>query len=1500
MMCMSVKKLAATMVAVVVMAAGAWAQTPETYVLSGMGGSSVATKGGATLATGAIADVINAIKNDAALYPCTIQFDNYGASGSVTFDGGPYGTDWGKITLTGSVTGSGGVSLTNGASAESSADISGGIRNNSTGTLTITGGTIGGGVANSNAGIINITAGTVSGNVTNSFEGIINIAGGTVSGGVTNSGSGAINVTEVAISGRVYNSGSNGKITITGGTISNQGGDAVSNNSSWYGGGKVTINGASITGNVINDNGYSYSADTITIANANITGNINNTAIGGYITLSGTTMGGVISNSGTMTLSGTTVSSNNSSTTGGVISNSGTMTVIGGKILNTSASNDANAIYCSATSGGSLVLGGDVEIAGGAISTRAGWLRAVADGDSAFAPGGRLHVLKFASPSDGAAVVTDGGEHLSNFMLSDARAGYRLEASGGDIVLSAATETPSIVRFNINGGTGTAPAIMYVWPGSKLPKINFGSITKTGYIPDGKWYTDAAGTTEFVFGENGTAVTGDITLYVKWIPTSVVSFNLNGGTGTAPAAITAPTDSALGEGQKPSTAGFTKLYHVSDGKWYTDAEGTTEFVFGANGTAVPGDITLYLKWVRSLYVVSFNLNGGTGAAPAAVTAPIDGTLEEGQKPATEGFTKLCSDNDGEWYIGSDFDVTGPRNVTIAMRDNASDGWDGGGALRISVNGVNLPNNVRLSSGNSGTYTFDVNGGDVVNFYWVAGSAQGENAFAVYYTDNPPSPAFNPASGASNDAAAILLSRQYSSMGSVAGGTLLGSFTVQGGATPATYTKFEFGANGTAVTGDITLYLKWALAEWYEELAVSGDTVTISSAKQLAYMAALVNSGSAAYTGKHIFLDSDIDLSAYGEGSEFNNGKGWIPIGTASNRFGGFFNGNGHKITGLYINDAALDYAGLFGRIGTGVTGSSYQISSGTHGTVERLALVDVNVTAKNYVGGVAGFIGGWSNTSNVEFVSIVKHCYVTGSVSGGDRVGGIVGSSDAYAGVGACWSTAEVTGGNRVGGIAGDSDGGVENCAALNTRVSGTGTYVGRVAGHRITRGDDGINYAITWPVLVNNVAFNGILTRAGTTSWLHAGADSIDGLTMTKAAINIDGTLGGGNGWFTADTIWTTQDGFLPGFGAPVAMPEHLYMEIASAETPVITSLTENTSVEVGGEVELSVAATASVGTLSYKWYKNTVASNSGGVAVGGVRNLTILMRDNASDGWDGSGALRISVNGVNLPNNVKLSSGNSGTYTFDVNGGDVVDFYWVAGSAQNENAFAVYYTDNPPSTAFNPASGASNDAAAILLSRQYSSMGSVAGGTLLGSLTIGGVDGTKESLTVEESEAGEYYYYVVVTNTAPGDVRPTRVTSDVIAVTVGGQNSVKGQDRVVPTVRPKEEASVVAPVSQLSGEFTAGPNPVGKQSGEVKFFRQGKRVGNGELRIYDATGNVINKVKISDKALGSQAKRVVGSWNLTDSKGRQVSEGTYLVKGVIKTSDGKSEKVSVIVGVR
>jgi len=127
----------------------------------------------------------------------------------------------------------------------------------------------------------------------------------------------------------------------------------------------------------------------------------------------------------------------------------------------------------------------------------------------------------------------------------------------------------------------------------------------------------------------------------------------------------------------------------------------------------------------------------------------------------------------------------------------------------------------------------------------------------------------------------------------------------------------------------------------------------------------------------------------------------------------------------------------------------------------------------------------------------------------------------------------------------------------------------------------------------------------------------------------------------------------------------------------------------------------------------------------------------------------------------------------------------------------------------------------------------------------------------------------------------------------------SVLSEERAVPAVKPEGTAVVVEPAVVFAGEFTVGPNPVARQAGEVSFFRLGRRI-SGELRIYDAAGNAVNRVRITDNALGSQARRRVGSWDLRDAKGRLVSEGSYLVRGVVKTPDGGSEKVSVIVGVR
>ncbi|MCL2688390.1 MAG: hypothetical protein FWE57_00900 [Chitinispirillia bacterium] len=46
--------------------------------------------------------------------------------------------------------------------------------------------------------------------------------------------------------------------------------------------------------------------------------------------------------------------------------------------------------------------------------------------------------------------------------------------------------------------------------------------------------------------------------------------------------------------------------------------------------------------------------------------------------------------------------------------------------------------------------------------------------------------------------------------------------------------------------------------------------------------------------------------------------------------------------------------------------------------------------------------------------------------------------------------------------------------------------------------------------------------------------------------------------------------------------------------------------------------------------------------------------------------------------------------------------------------------------------------------------------------------------------------------------------------------------------------------------------------------------------------------------------SRRIIGQWDLRDQRGRTVSAGTYLIRGVITASDGKRECVSVMVGIR
>lgn len=125
----------------------------------------------------------------------------------------------------------------------------------------------------------------------------------------------------------------------------------------------------------------------------------------------------------------------------------------------------------------------------------------------------------------------------------------------------------------------------------------------------------------------------------------------------------------------------------------------------------------------------------------------------------------------------------------------------------------------------------------------------------------------------------------------------------------------------------------------------------------------------------------------------NEGAGWLPIGDSSTFFAGEFDGQGHTITGLFI-DRPESSVGLFGGV--------------LFGTIRDLGIVDADITSGgNYVGSVAGFLRG----------SLIN-CWGTGKVTGGsDQVGGLVGSGRVV--MENCWADVDVTSTSWVGGLVG-------------------------------------------------------------------------------------------------------------------------------------------------------------------------------------------------------------------------------------------------------------------------------------------------------------------------------------------------------------------------------------------------------------------------------------------------------------------------------------------------
>lgn len=231
-------------------------------------------------------------------------------------------------------------------------EISQTIYNNSTGKITISGGTITGGtgcnaVTNNSTGTVEISAGNISTTnkdaVANNSTGTLTITGGTIT--TTTGGAGVASA--------------NGNVTISGGKITAAG------NGVWINKGNATIG---------NNNGTTQPEITgISVCGVNVYNTANVTILGG--TINSESSYGVYNNStGTVTIENANITSHQNS----VINTKGITRILGGNFTatnsdavrnsSTGTTTIAGGIFTSNTSAGISVGAGTVEVTGGTIT----------------------------------------------------------------------------------------------------------------------------------------------------------------------------------------------------------------------------------------------------------------------------------------------------------------------------------------------------------------------------------------------------------------------------------------------------------------------------------------------------------------------------------------------------------------------------------------------------------------------------------------------------------------------------------------------------------------------------------------------------------------------------------------------------------------------------------------------------------------------------------------------------------------------------------------------------------------------------------------------------------------------------------------------------------------------------------------------------------------------------------------------------------------------------
>lgn len=245
---------------------------------------------------------------------------------------------------------------------------------------------------------------------------------------------------------------------------------------------------------------------------------------------------------------------------------------------------------------------------------------------------------------------------------------------------------------------------------------------------------------------------------------------------------------------------------------------------------------------------------------------------------------------------------------------------------------------------------------------------------------------------------------------------------------------NFGANGQVVTdGTVSIYYNpvsyddsatqsIAYLDWSTwQTAYSNPYQSKVTGNLMAYM--LVNNANDLQNINNNLsgvyaMGKDIDANAT---TTWNGGAGFRPL-AEWDTFQGVFDGDGHVISGLYINTSD-PYAALFGNV--------------MFATIRNVGLENVNITATGSWGSI-GSLAGYTEGSDFT------NCYATGQITytgmGSPSIGGLISNGDGYGfhEISNSHSAVTITANNAAGGYFGGLVGNANNFVIANSYSTGT------------------------------------------------------------------------------------------------------------------------------------------------------------------------------------------------------------------------------------------------------------------------------------------------------------------------------------------------------------------------------------------------------------------------------------------------------------------------------